>query len=51
MSRRAGVFGNTPHTGEIERWLREFGLDVATLERNGAIEFFEARLPREEHTD
>jgi ubiquinone/menaquinone biosynthesis C-methylase UbiE len=51
MSRRAGVFGNTPHTGEIKRWLREFGLDVATLERNGAIEFFEARLPREEHTD
>ncbi|MCW2555653.1 MAG: SAM-dependent methyltransferase [Mycobacterium sp.] len=51
MSRRAGVFGNTPHTGEIERWLREFGLAVATLERSGAIEFFEARLPREEHTD
>jgi ubiquinone/menaquinone biosynthesis C-methylase UbiE len=45
MSRRAGVFGNTPHTGEIETWLREFGLDVVTLERSGAIEFFEARLP------
>jgi ubiquinone/menaquinone biosynthesis C-methylase UbiE len=48
MARRAGVFGNTPHAGEIEKWLREFGLDVVTLERSGAIEFFEARLPRGE---
>jgi ubiquinone/menaquinone biosynthesis C-methylase UbiE len=45
LSRRAGVFGNTPRTGEIEKWLTEFGLDVVTLERSGAIEFFEARLP------
>jgi hypothetical protein len=45
MARRTGVFGNTPHAGEIEKWLREFGLDVVTLERSGAIEFFEARLP------
>jgi ubiquinone/menaquinone biosynthesis C-methylase UbiE len=45
LSRRAGVFGNTPCTGEIEKWLTEFGLDVVTLERSGAIEFFEARLP------
>src|SRR6202008_3692448 len=44
MSRRAGVFGNTPHTGEIEKWLTEFGLDVVTLERSGAVEFFEAGL-------
>jgi ubiquinone/menaquinone biosynthesis C-methylase UbiE len=44
MSRRAGVFGNTPHTGQIEHWLKEFGLDV-TLERSGAVEFFEAQLP------
>jgi ubiquinone/menaquinone biosynthesis C-methylase UbiE len=43
--RRAGVFGNAPHAGEIEMWLREFGLDVVTLESSGAIEFFEARLP------
>jgi ubiquinone/menaquinone biosynthesis C-methylase UbiE len=43
--RRAGVFGNTPRAGEIETWLREFGLDVLTLERSGAVEFFEARLP------
>jgi ubiquinone/menaquinone biosynthesis C-methylase UbiE len=43
--RRAGVFGNAPHAGEIERWLGEFGLDVVTLEPNGAVEFFEARLP------
>jgi ubiquinone/menaquinone biosynthesis C-methylase UbiE len=51
MARRAGVFGNTPHAGEIEKWLREFSLDVVTLERSGAIEFFEARLPRGEQMD
>ena len=45
LSRRAAVFGNTPRTGEIEKWLTEFGLDVVTLERSGAIEFFEARSP------
>jgi hypothetical protein len=44
MLRRAGVFGNTPHTGEIQTWLREFGLDVVTLEHSGAVEFFEAKL-------
>jgi ubiquinone/menaquinone biosynthesis C-methylase UbiE len=51
MSRRAGVFGNTPHTGEIATWLREFDLDVVTLECSGAIEFFEVRVPRGEQTD
>jgi SAM-dependent methyltransferase len=45
MLRRARVFGNGPHAGEIGTWLREFGLDVLTLERSGAVEFFEARLP------
>jgi ubiquinone/menaquinone biosynthesis C-methylase UbiE len=45
MLRRAGVFGNAPHTGEIETWLRRFGLNVVTLECSGAIEFFEARFP------
>jgi ubiquinone/menaquinone biosynthesis C-methylase UbiE len=45
MSRRAGVFGNAPRAGDVEAWLREFGLDVVTLECSGAIEFFEARLP------
>lgn len=45
LSRRAGVFGNAPRTGDIEKWLTEFGLDLVTLERSGAIEFFEARLP------
>jgi ubiquinone/menaquinone biosynthesis C-methylase UbiE len=45
LSRRTGVFGNTPRTGEIEKWLTELGLDVVTLERSGAVEFFEARLP------
>jgi ubiquinone/menaquinone biosynthesis C-methylase UbiE len=45
VARRLGVFGNTPHGGDIETWLTEFGLDVVALERSGAIEFFEARLP------
>jgi len=44
MLRRAGVFGNVPHAGEIETWLKEFGLDVMTLEHSGAVEFFEAKL-------
>lgn len=44
MSRRAGVFGNTPHAGEIATWLKELGLDVVTLEHSGAVEFFEAKL-------
>jgi ubiquinone/menaquinone biosynthesis C-methylase UbiE len=51
LSRRAGVFGNTPHAGEIEKWLREFGLDVVTLERSGGVEFFEARLPSRKQAD
>jgi ubiquinone/menaquinone biosynthesis C-methylase UbiE len=45
MLRRAKVFGNAPHAGEIKQWLKELGLDVVTLERSGAVEFFEARLP------
>ncbi len=44
MARRAGVFGSTPHAGDIETWLREFGLDVVKLESSGAIELFEAKL-------
>ena len=51
MSRRAGVFGNPPPTGQIEKWLTEFGLDVVTLERSGAVEFFEARLPFRKQAD
>jgi hypothetical protein len=51
VARHAGVFGNTPRAGEIEAWLREFGLDVVAVEPSGAIEFFEARLPLGERTD
>jgi ubiquinone/menaquinone biosynthesis C-methylase UbiE len=51
MARRAGVFGNTPHTGDIETWLTEFGLEVVAVERSGAIEFFEARLPLGDQAD
>ncbi|MDT5070373.1 MAG: hypothetical protein QOK02_6528 [Mycobacterium sp.] len=42
--RRTGVFGNAPHTGDIETWLRDLGLDVVALEHSGAVEFFEAKL-------
>lgn len=42
--RRAGVFGNAPHAGEIETWLRQLGLDLVTFEHSGAVEFFEAKL-------
>jgi ubiquinone/menaquinone biosynthesis C-methylase UbiE len=42
--RRAGVFGNAPHTGDIETWLREFGFDVVSVEQSGAVEIFEAKL-------
>jgi ubiquinone/menaquinone biosynthesis C-methylase UbiE len=44
MLRRANVFGDVPHAGEIETWLREFGLDVVTIEYSGAVQFFEAEL-------
>ena len=43
LSRRAGVFGNTPRTGEIETWLRELGFAV-TFDYSGAVTFFEAKL-------
>jgi ubiquinone/menaquinone biosynthesis C-methylase UbiE len=51
VCRRVGVFGNTPHAGDIETWLAEYGLDVMTFERSGAIEFFEARLPSREKAE
>jgi SAM-dependent methyltransferase len=51
MSRRAGVFGNPPRTGDIETWLTEFGLESVRVESSGAIEFFEAQLPSREGAD
>ncbi len=45
MYRRARIFGTVPHAGQIETWLTQFGLGVVTLERSGAVERFEARLP------
>jgi ubiquinone/menaquinone biosynthesis C-methylase UbiE len=51
MSRHARVFGNPPHTGQIEKWLTEFGLNVVTVERSGAVEFFEARSPFPKQAD
>jgi ubiquinone/menaquinone biosynthesis C-methylase UbiE len=51
MSRRAGVFGNPPHTGQIEKWLKELRLDIVRLERSGAVESFEARLPFRSQAD
>jgi SAM-dependent methyltransferase len=51
MSRRAGIFGNPPRTGDIETWLTEFGLESVRVEPSGAVEFFEARLPFREAAD
>jgi ubiquinone/menaquinone biosynthesis C-methylase UbiE len=51
MLRRAGAFGDAPRAGQIKTWLGELGFDVVTLEHSGAVEFFEARLPRGEQTD
>jgi len=47
MLRRAGVFGNAPHAGEIETWLRELGFDAVAVEHSGTVAFFEAKLKTE----
>ena len=41
---RGGEIKLRMNVARIEHWLKEFGLDV-TLERSGAVEFFEAQLP------
>jgi hypothetical protein len=50
MPSRRGVRKH-PHAGDVETWLAEYGLDVVTFERSGAIEFFEARLPSGEKAE
>lgn len=44
--RRLKTFGNTPPAGAIETWLAELGFEHVALERSGALELFEARLPQ-----
>ncbi|WP_237113653.1 class I SAM-dependent methyltransferase [Mycobacteroides abscessus] len=43
--RAASVFGNSPQTGDVERWLVEAGLEVVVARRSGAVELFEACKP------
>ena len=44
--RRMETFGDTPAAGAIEAWLGELGFEQVTIERSGALELFEARLPQ-----
>ena len=41
-SQAAGIFGNTPQTGDVQRWLNEAGLQVVVAGRSGSVELFEA---------
>ncbi|MCA2265682.1 SAM-dependent methyltransferase [Mycobacterium marseillense] len=43
--RGAGFFGNTPQAGDVERWLRDSGLDVLVARHSGSVELFEAVRP------
>jgi ubiquinone/menaquinone biosynthesis C-methylase UbiE len=49
--RRVETFGNTPRAGAIETWLTELGFEHVAIECSGAIEFFEAQLPKPRSTD
>jgi ubiquinone/menaquinone biosynthesis C-methylase UbiE len=41
--RAAGIFGTTPQSGDVQRWLKENGLQVAVVRCSGSVELFEAR--------
>lgn len=41
----AGFFGNTPHAGDVQRWLDDAGLDVVVARHSGSVELFEAHRP------
>lgn len=43
--RAAGFFGDTPQAGDVERWLRDLGLDVVVARHSGSVELFEAVRP------
>jgi SAM-dependent methyltransferase len=37
-----GIFGNTPHVGDVQRWLSDTGLEVLVARHSGSVELFEA---------
>ncbi|TAM63272.1 methyltransferase domain-containing protein [Mycobacterium sp.] len=41
----AGFFGNTPKAGDVQRWLRDAGLEVLVARHSGSVELFEALRP------
>ncbi|OBF06317.1 class I SAM-dependent methyltransferase [Mycobacterium sp. 852002-10029_SCH5224772] len=41
----AGFFGNTPRAGDVQRWLRDAGLEVLVARHSGSVELFEALRP------
>ncbi|HEX5253676.1 MAG TPA: class I SAM-dependent methyltransferase [Mycobacterium sp.] len=41
----AGFFGNTPQAGDVQRWLRDAGLEVLVARHSGSVELFEALRP------
>lgn len=38
----AGFFGDTPAAGDVQRWLRDAGLEVLVARHSGSVELFEA---------
>ncbi|OBK93618.1 class I SAM-dependent methyltransferase [Mycobacterium sp. 1165178.9] len=38
----AGFFGITPEAGDVQRWLRDAGLEVLAARHSGSVELFEA---------
>ncbi|OBK60931.1 SAM-dependent methyltransferase [Mycobacterium colombiense] len=41
----AGFFGITPQAGDVQRWLRDAGLEVSVARHSGSVELFEAVRP------
>ncbi|MEE2855583.1 MAG: methyltransferase domain-containing protein [Actinomycetota bacterium] len=41
--RAAGFFGDTPHVGDVQRWLADAGLEVLAARHSGSVELFEAQ--------
>lgn len=41
----AGFFGITPQAGDVQRWLRDAGLEVLVARHSGSVELFEAHRP------
>ena len=41
----AGFFGITPQAGDVQRWLKDAGLEVLVARHSGSVELFEALRP------